>query len=585
MKAAALAVLLLVGVDLLAQGGGNVAGGQAPSGRGALPPRDAAADRPVGTAIIRGRIVAADTGTPVRRAQVRATATDIRASRLTTTDAQGQFELKDLPAGRWTLSASKAGFMTLRYGQRRPFEAGAPIEISDGQLIERANFALPRGAAITGHVFDEFGDPVAGARVQALRYQMVQGTRRLAPGAGDQTDDTGAFRIYGLAPGEYYVSAVLRAGMVGPAGAPDDPSDTTSYAATYYPGTGSVAEAQRLPLGIGQEQPNVNFALQPVRTVRISGTAVTSTGAPLSNGILRLVGADASPGFAGFGGNAARVRADGTFTIANVTPGAYMLIAATGFGGFGGFAGGPRRGGAAEDDLEFASMPIAIGNEDLAGVSVATAKGATLTGVVVRADGAAATLNTSAIQVVPQSTQLQPGPFGARPTPVASDGTFELRNLTGQRYIRVNGLPQDWMLQSIVLNSADVTDSPLEFRGGERISGLQIVVTDKVSELNGKVATAKGEPTKDYTVVVFPEDPPKWTFPSRYLRSGRPDQQGQFKIRGLPPDEHYLAVAVDYLEDGESADPQFLEQIRDRGVRFALAAGDMRALDLKLIAR
>lgn len=585
MKAAALAFVLLVGVDLLAQVGGNspgAPGAPTPAGRGALPPRDAAADRPAGTAIIRGRIVAADTGTPVRRAQIRATAADIRASRLATTDAQGQFELKDLAAGRWTLTASKAGFMTLRYGQRRPFEAGSPIEIADGQLMERANFALPRGAAITGHVFDEFGDPVAGARVQVLRYQMVQGTRRLAPGAGDQSDDTGAFRIYGLAPGEYYVSAVLRAGMGGPGGA-DDPGDT-SYAATYYPGTGNVSEAQRLMLGIGQEQPNVNFALQPVRTVRISGTAVTSTGAPLSNGMIRLVSADASGGFFGFGGNAGRVRPDGTFTITNVTPGAYTLIAATGFGGFG-FGGGGRRGGPSEDEQEFASIPVAVGNEDLAGVSVATGRGATLTGTIVRAEGSTGTLNTSAIQVVPQSAQPQPGPFGPRPTAAASDGTFELRNLTGQRYIRINGLPQDWMLQSIMLSSVDVTDSPLEFRGGERVSGLQIVVSDKVSELNGKVATAKGEPTKDYTVVVFPEDPATWAFPSRYLRSARPDQQGLFKIRGLPPDDRYLAVAVDYLEDGEGTDPQFLEQIKDRAARFALAAGDMKAIDLKLVER
>jgi protocatechuate 3,4-dioxygenase beta subunit len=66
--------------------------------------------------------------------------------------------------------------MTLRYGQKRPFEAGAPIEIADAQLMERADFSLPKGAAITGRIFDEFGDPVANARVQVLRYQIVQGS-------------------------------------------------------------------------------------------------------------------------------------------------------------------------------------------------------------------------------------------------------------------------------------------------------------------------------------------------------------------------------------------------------------------------
>ena len=175
-------------------------------------PRDAREQQATGTAVIRGRIVAADTGAPIRRAQVRAVSSDTRGSRLATTDGQGRFEFRDLPAGRWELTASKAGFVTLRFGQRRPFEAGRPVELGDAQIVERTDIALPRGAAITGRVFDEFGDAVAGARVQVLRYQMVQGTRRLTPtGIGDQSDDTGAFRLFGLTPGDYYVSATLRA--------------------------------------------------------------------------------------------------------------------------------------------------------------------------------------------------------------------------------------------------------------------------------------------------------------------------------------------------------------------------------------
>src|SRR5207244_9559448 len=176
-------------------GGGAQGGafGQGGGGRnGQLPPRDqtggnATGDQAAGTAIIRGRVVSSDNGTPVRRAQVRAQSGELRANRLVSTDANGRFEFKDLPAGRWTLTASKAGFMTLRYGQKRPFEAGSPIEIADGQLMERADFALPKGAAITGRIFDEFGEPVASARVQVPRYQTVQRQRALhAARAGDR---------------------------------------------------------------------------------------------------------------------------------------------------------------------------------------------------------------------------------------------------------------------------------------------------------------------------------------------------------------------------------------------------------------
>jgi hypothetical protein len=232
------------------------------------------------------------------------------------------------------------------------------------------------------------------------------------------------------------------------------------------------------------------------------------------------------------------------------------------------------------------TMPLAVGNEDVTGLTLVTSKGASLSGNVVAAEGSVAKLNTNQIQIIAQAaTQALPGPLGNRPARVEADGTFLLTGLTGQKFIRVNGLPQEWTLKSVMLSGQDVTDSALEFRGSTENSGLQIIVTDKVSDLNGKVTTAKGDITRDYTVVVFPDDPAKWAFPSRFVKTARADQQGQFRIKALPPDDRYLAVAVDYLEDGEGADPQFLEQIKDRATRFQLGDGDSKSLDLKLVNR
>ena len=55
------------------RGGGRQAGGQQGGARGAT-------EEPAGTAVIRGRVLTADTGTPVRRAQVRAVAAGRRAT-------------------------------------------------------------------------------------------------------------------------------------------------------------------------------------------------------------------------------------------------------------------------------------------------------------------------------------------------------------------------------------------------------------------------------------------------------------------------------------------------------------------------
>lgn len=532
--------------------------------RGA-PPRDVRPDaqQPAGTAVIRGRIVAADTSTPIRRAQVRATtAGGGRGARLVTTDSEGRFELRDLPAGRWELSAAKAGFVTLRYGQRRPFEAGRPIELAAGQKLEGVDIALPRGAAITGRVFDEFGDPVAGARVQVLRYQLVQGERQLMPTANTAiSDDTGAFRVYGLMPGDYYVSALLRA--------LDDPNDDATYAPTYFPGTGAVADAQRITIGLGQEQGNINFGLLPVRAIRITGTVADSSGAPLAGGIVALLPSGGVARLPGLGGGGNRVGADGRFTIANVPPGTYTLMATA----------RPARG----EDVEMASMPLFAGSEDVSGIALITSRGATLSGRVVTPSGGGATLPGS-VQVTVQ--QLRPGRgLPSRPARLAADGTFALGNLFGQGLIRVGGLPQDWTLQSVVLGGVDVTDTAVEFRADEELHGAQITVTSRVTEVSGTVSGSDGRPVRDYTVVIFPEDETKWTAPSRFVRSARPDQQGLFRIRALPPNGRYLAVAVDYLEDGEANDPEFLAAAKNSGTRVALADGEAKAVELKLLQR
>ncbi|MBI2188742.1 MAG: carboxypeptidase regulatory-like domain-containing protein [Acidobacteria bacterium] len=558
------------------QGGGR---GGAPIQR---PPRDVR-EREVGTAVVRGRVQTADTGTPIRRAQIRAVSPGGRETRLVTTDAEGRFELRDLPGGRWELTASKGGYVTMRYGQRRPFEAGRPLELADGQVVQQVNFALPRGAVIAGRIVDEFGDAVTGARVQALRYQLAQGTRRLTPtGMVAQTDDTGSFRLYGLMPGDYYVSAILRALPA------DDTTDTTGYAPTYYPGTGSVTEAQPVALGVSEEA-TISFALQAVRTARISGSVITSTGVPLANGMMMLLARDgAGPSPLAFGaGN--RIRPDGTFMLSNVAPGSYMLMASN---------GGPGLRGGGSGDIEIGTLPIAVAGDDVTGVTVVTGRGATLTGTVVAAQGSNATLTRTNLQVVTQVVDGGlggfggfpglgggPGPFGGGRN-VAEDGTFTLTNLFGSRLVRLNGLPQEWMLESVIVDGRDVTDRPLEFAPNADITGARIVVTDRVTEVSGSVTSADGKSTtRDFTVVVFPDDETRWAAPSRSVRSARPDQQGLFKIRALPPDDRYLAVAVDYLEQGEETDAELLASLKAQATAFRLRPGDRSALSLRLVER
>ena len=85
------------------------------------------------------------------------------------------------------------------------------MDLPAGQTLEKVVIGLPRGSVIAGRIVDEFGEPLTGAQVSVQRYAYVNGMRQLRPaGQGDRTDDQGAFRVFGLPPGEYYVSATLR---------------------------------------------------------------------------------------------------------------------------------------------------------------------------------------------------------------------------------------------------------------------------------------------------------------------------------------------------------------------------------------
>jgi Carboxypeptidase regulatory-like domain len=504
---------LLLGLELQAQqppvvslpGGGTATPG-APVRPGA-PARDN--QQKPGSSVIRGRVFAADTGQPLRKAVVRANAPELRDGRLATTDEQGRYELKELPAGRYNLFASKGSYVGLSYGQTRPLEGGKPLEILEGQTVEKVDFSLPRGAIITGRVVDEFGEPVADAQVMPMRSTNQAGRRRMAvSGRPSMTNDIGEFRIFGLPPGQYYVSATLRGGMMMNA----QTEDRSGYAPTYFPGTPNVAEAQRVNVGVGQTLTDINIALMPTRTARVSGSVVDSQGKTVSTGFVMVTQRDFGAGFMTMPGG--QVQPDGTFTINSLPPGEYTLQASV-------------PGGAGEVP-DVATLPITVGGSDISGVRLAAVKPSPLSGrIVVNDPAAAASLRPAMIRpfLTPKNPEEMGPMMGAVGQPkVNDDFTFEVRSRPGTMVIRMGSMIPGWGLKAVRVNAIDVTDDGFEVRPNEEISGIEIELTNRQSDLSGLVTNGRGDPVRDYSVVIFAEDRERWTPGSRYLRVGRPDQ-------------------------------------------------------------
>src|SRR5688572_5857457 len=270
---------------------------------------------PAPTGIIRGVVTAADTGRPVHGAQVALSGGNIQAiePRRAITDEQGRYEIRGLEAGRYSVSASKATYGTVWFGQQPSAERGRPVAVSASGVQERIDFVLPRGGTIVARVTDEFGDPLPGAPVRLFEAVFVDGQRRLQPFVAafpNSTDDRGEVRLFGLPAGEYYVTATtISLGGTPPPGRMQ----------TLYPGTATETDALPVRVGLGEEVP-VTFAMLKARRARLSGV-VLGSGGPLATADIRLQRNE----LGGFSSQTVTAHADGTFNIGDILPGDYEI--------------------------------------------------------------------------------------------------------------------------------------------------------------------------------------------------------------------------------------------------------------------
>ena len=527
--------------------------GQAPP-PAQVPARDARTPVATGTGVIRGRVVDADTGEPLRRARVSLTCPETRLSRAVPSDIEGRYEFRELPACRYHLSFSKNFYVMLGFGQRRPFQAGKPIELGDGQVLDKLDMALPRGGVITGRVTDDLGEPAAGMMVTVMRRTVSDGRRQLTPfGMSSETDDLGRFRIAGLPTGTYYVGTRAFFGFGAAA------EEGFTFAQTYFPGTADTAEAQPVSVRAGQERAGVNIALAASRAVSLSGTAVDSSGNPLAMATITLH--QSAAGMTTRRSESAQP--DGRFTVTNVAPGEYTLSAS---------ARSQNTG-----DVESAYTQITAAGVDLDGIVLAVGPGSSVVGRVEFEEGVAPAFSPTSLSV-----QLS-GPGTIASAVVRSDWTFELKNVwPGRNAISVSQLPTGWAVRAVSIGGRETPDGRIEVNPNETLSGVLIVLSNRTSVLSGTVIDEKGAKASDYTVVVFSEDSARWTRAARSIATASPDQRGEYKVAGLRPGR-YFAIALEYVDQGDEYDPEFLQRWRGRATRVELADGEPVTLDLKLV--
>jgi hypothetical protein len=593
--------LIFSGFTVLAQLSGTVAGTQ--------PPRDsAAAAEPAGTSTIRGRVVAADTGNPIRRANVtllpvtpapsaggsaasgpsrsprpssQSTAlASPRRPRQAVADADGKFEFVGLPPGSYRLLASSSSYLPqylgMAYRGKRPVglfstERGETIALAQGQTLDKTVIALPRGAVIAGRVTDENAEPLARVQVFAILYP--RGSRKGVRTTSVQTDDLGQYRLYGLDTGDYVVGADARENtFVQPNTPRNTDEQSVGYMTTYYPGTTDEAEAQRVRTRVASETSGIEIRLGQGRLFAVSGSVADSHGSPAAHLSGQL--ARSTPSFAGGWGYSFSTDEQGRFHLINIPPGSYRLIIQDL-----GQVFGPRARAADADAGEMASVPLTV-TGDVENVTVMTTPGATVTGAIVFDQGTPPQVPQIHVFVSPESRETVGGIRSPQPALVRPDLTFQIKGLMGEYTLRV-GVP-GLFVKSIVAGGQDITDTPREFKSDERVV---ITLTARASTLEGTVVNTGGTASSDVGVLLFSDDKALWRPSSSRTRRANIDPDGHFRITGLAPGG-YLAVALplERLERpiGEF-DDTFLEPLAKEAVGVAIGEDEHRQLELKLV--
>lgn len=579
--------------------------------------RLAATQGPEGTATVRGRVVDAVTGRPLRNVflnlypQPKLPYTPgidpEPPKRSAITDAAGGFEVPNLVAAEYAISASgPADYLDIAYGIGRPGGPSRHLRVARDAQID-VTLRAWHGAAIAGHVYDERGRPVTGAQVRIFEKQSdVYGS--------STTDDRGAYEIARLQPGEYavgigvslsnrtlstttpaanrpsWMSSItpyvldrgLRTVML-VQGAPLPPSTedgrTQVYQTTFAGGATTKEAAMYVRLEAGEARDNVDITLPAIRGTRVAGI-VTAAG-DVTGTILRLV-PEAAPGSLDVSRIEATGATDGRFVFAATPPGKYVLTAyrrrpplteAT-------LAGGAPL--TAMDDVVdrdpedlWAQSSIGIGDGDIDNLVVMLSPGTPLSGrlVIDDADGGAGRVRRARISL---TTNAQHG-LDDKYIQVQSDGSFSMRVRPGTYRVLADVDQDGRTFKTAIVGGQEIGDGPLVI-GNDAVRDVQFVFGRFDTALQGSVTESDGTPSPDATVIAIPADRDKWF---RLEESGRAKTTrtttGAFRMDGLAPGDYYVVALHDFLG---SPSARHAASLAGMATRVSVRAGEPATVNL-----
>ena len=533
----------------------------------------AAEVKPESLCSIEGKIVNANTGEAVPKAMVTMRlATPSRTNMgpppafTTTSGADGRFAMKDIEPGSYRLTVTRNGFVMAEYGSRGPMRAGTTLKLEPAQKMTAVDFKLTPHGVIAGRIVDEDGEPLAHVQVAPMRYMFRQGRRQLSPVGGASTDDRGDFRIFGIAPGRYFISANYTPRMFydstqdrSAAG----PSDE-SYLPTYFPGSTDPAAASAFDVGPGQQISGIEMRLSKAKSARLRGRVVNMTGVR-AQAIMVNISLREPAGYY-FGNRSIAQGPENRFEFRGLAPGAYMVSAVVPDG----------------QTMHSVRQPVDIGSEHIDNFVLTVNPGAQMSGVLSVEGAAAASFDYKAARIYLAPAAVEGMGFGYPFNDgVKDDGSFLLKNVNADKYyVRVSGLADGLYVKSIRVGDQPAVDDVVDLTSGAAAT-LHVTLAEGAAQVDGSVRNDKQEPISGATVVLMPEKESRRTR-FEYVKTATTDQHGRFTLKNVDPGDYRLYAWED-IENGAWMDPDIIKPVESKSKKLTLRERGKETADLRVI--
>ena len=475
---------------------------------------NAQSSAPDQSCIFEGEVVSAATGDPIASAQVILNGTSGGGRALT--DSAGHFCIRSVATGQYFILTREIGFVPNDFGENAPNAKPKVFFVSEGSAFKNLLIRLLPEAEINGHVYDENLHPFRRVTVVAVQERWREGLLHLQGVLEAQTNGQGYYSIKGLAPGNYFLRAIVysppsRRKIRHPA--KQDTADETSYVPSFYPASTDYRGAGVVNLRAGDERGPFDFHLHTVSTYLIKGDISEASLSKARDTAIEISVVPKNPDSPDFDLHRRRLSfKQGSFVIRGILPGPYVLIARV----------------TAKHETYSGRVTVTVGESDVDSLRLILSPNFDLPGKVsLNGDPA---VRVSDIRMV--LSTMRPEESSSQYAQVTPDGRFTFNNISeGPAALNISGC-RNCYLKSLTVGGDSYAPDRIEITREAASLGLKVTVGTDGAQVTGMVVDSNQKPAAGAYVAIVPEAPPPLN--QGFYRTAFTDSRGQFGIAGLP---------------------------------------------------